>query len=215
MWFASIWIFSLGLPWTLGADFFLRHLVDGDPASNTLSWRWVAGLHTRGKTYAARAENIARYTEGRFHPQGLNEHLRSRWTSRTSAPRAPCPAPTPRPRATWRSCCTWTTCTPKACRSAAPAWSAIATLQASVPDADPTVAAFDEASLADALARAEAHFGCEAAKLAPGWNDGRLPIVTAWAPVGPSADAFPPRPAASAARGTTPSGPAAPPAISR
>ncbi len=68
MWFASLWIFTLGLPWSLGADFFLRHLIDGDPASNTLSWRWVAGLQTRGKTYAATAENIARYTEGRFRP---------------------------------------------------------------------------------------------------------------------------------------------------
>jgi deoxyribodipyrimidine photo-lyase len=68
MWFASIWIFTLRLPWSLGADFFLRHLLDGDPASNTLSWRWVAGLHTRGKTYLARPDNIARYTDGRFHP---------------------------------------------------------------------------------------------------------------------------------------------------
>jgi deoxyribodipyrimidine photo-lyase len=68
MWFASIWIFTLGLPWQLGADFFLRHLMDGDPASNTLSWRWVAGLHTKGKAYQARAANIAKYTEGRFRP---------------------------------------------------------------------------------------------------------------------------------------------------
>jgi hypothetical protein len=68
MWFASIWIFTLRLDWHLGADFFLRHLVDGDAASNTLSWRWVGGLHTHGKTYLARADNIARYTEG--HPDG-------------------------------------------------------------------------------------------------------------------------------------------------
>ncbi|WP_244328117.1 FAD-binding domain-containing protein [Roseibium sp. RKSG952] len=74
MWFASIWIFTLRLPWQLGADFFLRHLLDGDPASNTLSWRWVGGLHTRGKTYLARAENIAKYTEGRFQPKGLATH---------------------------------------------------------------------------------------------------------------------------------------------
>lgn len=66
MWFASIWIFTLGLPWRIGADFFLRHLLDGDAASNTLSWRWVAGLHTRGKFYAAREDNIARFTDGRF-----------------------------------------------------------------------------------------------------------------------------------------------------
>ncbi|WP_292064572.1 FAD-binding domain-containing protein [Marivita sp. XM-24bin2] len=68
MWFASIWIFTLRLPWELGADFFLRHLFDGDPASNTLSWRWVAGLQTQGKNYAARASNISKYTEGRFSP---------------------------------------------------------------------------------------------------------------------------------------------------
>lgn len=68
MWFASIWIFTLRLPWTLGAAFFLRHLLDGDPASNTLSWRWVGGLQTPGKTYLARPENIAKYTEGRFAP---------------------------------------------------------------------------------------------------------------------------------------------------
>ena len=71
MWFASIWIFTLRLPWELGADFFLRHLVDGDPASNTLSWRWVAGLQTRGKTYLARADNIESNTRGRFRPEGL------------------------------------------------------------------------------------------------------------------------------------------------
>lgn len=68
MWFASIWIFTLRLPWRIGADFFLRHLLDGDPASNTLSWRWVGGLHTRGKTYAAQAWNIEKFTNGRFAP---------------------------------------------------------------------------------------------------------------------------------------------------
>ena len=73
MWFASIWIFTLRLPWTLGAGFFLRHLIDADAASNTLSWRWVAGLQTAGKTYLARADNIRRYTEGRFAPRGLAE----------------------------------------------------------------------------------------------------------------------------------------------
>ena len=66
MWFASIWIFTLGLPWQLGADFFLRHLLDGDAAVNTLSWRWVAGIQTQGKTYLADADNIAQFTEGRF-----------------------------------------------------------------------------------------------------------------------------------------------------
>jgi len=71
MWFASIWIHTLRLPWQLGADFFMRHLLDGDPASNTLSWRWVCGLQTKGKVYAASAENIERFTNGRYAPYGL------------------------------------------------------------------------------------------------------------------------------------------------
>ncbi len=68
MWFASLWIFTLGLPWQLGADFFFHHLLDGDPASNTLSWRWVAGLQTVGKTYLAQADNISKFTNRRFTP---------------------------------------------------------------------------------------------------------------------------------------------------
>ncbi|MEE4638920.1 MAG: FAD-binding domain-containing protein [Wenzhouxiangella sp.] len=73
MWFASIWIFTLKLPWTLGAEFFLRHLLDADPASNTLSWRWVAGIQTAGKTYLARPDNIEKYTQGRYRPTDLAE----------------------------------------------------------------------------------------------------------------------------------------------
>jgi len=68
MWFASIWIFTLELPWRLGADFFYRHLLDGDAAANTLNWRWAAGLHTRGKPYPARRQNIDTFTNGRFTP---------------------------------------------------------------------------------------------------------------------------------------------------
>ena len=61
MWFASIWIFTLELPWQLGANFFMENLLDGDPASNTLSWRWVAGIQTKGKHYLARKNNITKY----------------------------------------------------------------------------------------------------------------------------------------------------------
>ena len=66
MWFASIWIFTLRLPWQLGAAFFMEHLYDGDPASNTLSWRWVAGIQTKGKHYLARSANISKFTNQRF-----------------------------------------------------------------------------------------------------------------------------------------------------
>ena len=44
MWFASIWIFTLRLPWALGADFFLRHLLDADPASNRLAGARSSGV---------------------------------------------------------------------------------------------------------------------------------------------------------------------------
>ena len=74
MWFASIWIHTLELQWELGADFFLKHLLDGDPASNTLSWRWVAGIHTKGKMYLADENNIKKFTLDRFKPQNkLNQ----------------------------------------------------------------------------------------------------------------------------------------------
>ena len=73
MWFASIWIYTLRLPWYLGAQLFLDYLIDGDPAVNTLSWRWVAGLHTKGKQYLASRDNIARFTKGRFNPVGIAE----------------------------------------------------------------------------------------------------------------------------------------------
>jgi len=72
MWFASIWIHTLELPWELGADFFLRHLLDGDPASNTLSWRWVGGAQTVGKTYMASAQNIKKFTKDRFSKMNLS-----------------------------------------------------------------------------------------------------------------------------------------------
>jgi deoxyribodipyrimidine photo-lyase len=61
MWFASYWCHVARLPWQLGADFFFRHLLDADSASNTLSWRWVAGLQTRGKSYLVRRSNIEKY----------------------------------------------------------------------------------------------------------------------------------------------------------
>ena len=74
MWFASIWIFTLNLPWQLGANFFMKHLLDGDSASNTLSWRWVAGLQTIGKHYLATASNISKFTNNVYKPQNLNEN---------------------------------------------------------------------------------------------------------------------------------------------
>ncbi len=74
MWFASIWIFTLDLPWQLGAEFFMQHLYDGDAASNTLGWRWVAGVQTQGKHYLATEWNIKKFTNNRFNNIKLNEN---------------------------------------------------------------------------------------------------------------------------------------------
>ena len=73
MWFASIWIFTLKLPWQKGAEFFLRELYDGDAASNTLSWRWVAGIQTKGKNYIAQNWNISKFTQDKYKGLSLNE----------------------------------------------------------------------------------------------------------------------------------------------
>ena len=73
MWFASIWIFTLKLPWQLGADFFLKHLLDGDAASNTLSWRWVAGLQTKSKNYLATKFNINTFSAKKYEVLKLND----------------------------------------------------------------------------------------------------------------------------------------------
>ena len=73
MWFASIWIFTLNLPWQKGAEFFMKNLLDGDAASNTLSWRWVAGLQTKGKHYVAQSWNIDKFTNNKYQNVKLNE----------------------------------------------------------------------------------------------------------------------------------------------
>ncbi|HTZ70264.1 MAG TPA: FAD-binding domain-containing protein [Acetobacteraceae bacterium] len=193
LWFASIWIFSLGLPWQLGAEFFAHHLLDHDPASNTLGWRWVAGLHTRGKPYVARAENIARYTAGRFNPTGLLDE-------------APCPViePEPPPAAALPTSDTWprTACVlllhedDLAPESLVPDYVHIVRIAvlASPSVRAPRAAAARVTALADAAARAEAAFDAPAALLpnvtdVAAWAEG-APIATPHAPVGAAADAL-------------------------
>lgn len=63
--FASIWIFTLALPWQLGVRFMLRNLLDADLASMLLLWREVAGLDGGGP-YLVSADALERLTAGRF-----------------------------------------------------------------------------------------------------------------------------------------------------
>jgi len=85
MWFASIWVFTLELPWQLGAEFFLKHLYDGDAAANTLGWRWVAGIQTQGKNYLASEWNIKKFTNNRFSNIKLNENAPPKTSDKTYA----------------------------------------------------------------------------------------------------------------------------------
>lgn len=49
--------------WQAGARWFLTHLLDGDPASNNLSWQWVASTFSH-KPYMFNRENLGRFTGG-------------------------------------------------------------------------------------------------------------------------------------------------------
>ncbi|MGD8480131.1 MAG: FAD-binding domain-containing protein [Methyloceanibacter sp.] len=203
MWFASIWIFTLKLPWELGADFFLRNLLDGDPASNTLSWRWVAGLQTKGKTYLARAENIAKFTENRFNP-----------TSGLSSIANPLPGPSvpalkvPPSNFSWD--CTIPTglltteddLSPDFVLSKAPSLQAAVLIRAteyrSALNVSPKVFSFVDGALADTRSRLRSNLenvseiarGAQAIDHVVEWTrqNGLRQLVTPYVPVGPTAD---------------------------
>jgi deoxyribodipyrimidine photo-lyase len=65
MWFASYVVHWRRVRWQAGAAFFLRRLLDGDAASNNLSWQWVASTFAH-KPYIFNRENLERYTRGTF-----------------------------------------------------------------------------------------------------------------------------------------------------
>jgi len=60
MWVASYAVHLRKVHWRAGADWMYGHLIDGDLASNHLSWQWVAGTLT-GRPYLFDAANVARY----------------------------------------------------------------------------------------------------------------------------------------------------------
>jgi deoxyribodipyrimidine photo-lyase len=66
MWLASYLIHLRKVHWRTGADWLVAHLLDGDLASNHLSWQWVAGTGSH-KPYLFNAENVARYAPAQWH----------------------------------------------------------------------------------------------------------------------------------------------------
>lgn len=179
---ASIWTFTLGLPWQSGAAWTYDRLIDADPASNTLSWRWVAGLHTAGKAYLADADRIATMTGGALQAHGLAREARIP-QDMPLPPRVPLRAPhAPDPAQP-----TLVLITPEDCslETVLPAMDIRAVV--TLPDAARSAA--DGIALSDALARAAAHWQCPAlanagdlSALARGL--GCTQIVTGFAPTG-------------------------------
>lgn len=198
---ASIWTFTLGLPWQLGAAWTYERLIDADPASNTLSWRWVAGLHTAGKAYLADADRIAAMTDNHLRAQGLTSHA--------DIPQdTPLPARTPlrEPLAPDAARPTLVLMTPEDCslETVLPALNIRAT--ATMRDLARTPA--DHIAQTDALARAAAHWQCPALECsdnlaAQAQAYGCTQIVTGFAATGPVADALAGIAPALAAQGIT------------
>ncbi len=99
MWLASWLVHVRRVRWRAGADWFLRHLLDGDPASNHLSWQWVAGTFS-AKPYLFNRENLETYTAGehcagcpllgRCDVEGTYEQLASRLFTAVPRERSPC-----------------------------------------------------------------------------------------------------------------------------
>jgi deoxyribodipyrimidine photo-lyase len=69
MWLASYVVHVRKVHWRSGADWLYGHLLDGDLASNHLSWQWVAGTGS-GKPYLFNADNVARYAPKSWHSPG-------------------------------------------------------------------------------------------------------------------------------------------------
>jgi deoxyribodipyrimidine photo-lyase len=65
MWFAAYLVHWRRIRWQVGARWFLSHLLDGDPASNNLSWQWVASTFSQ-KPYYFNRDNLDRYTNSRY-----------------------------------------------------------------------------------------------------------------------------------------------------
>ncbi len=89
MWLASYVVHLRKVHWRAGADWLYTHLLDGDLASNHLSWQWVAGTGS-SKPYLFNADNVARYAPARWHSGGsvidrsyaaLDDIARSRWSA--------------------------------------------------------------------------------------------------------------------------------------
>ena len=193
MWFASIWIFTLRLPWELGADFFLNHLIDGDAAANTLSWRWVGGLHTKGKSYLARPSNIAQFTDGRFDPVGQLSPTAEPLIEDMDHPYVPLSLVQPIPQDEYVLLMTSEDCQPESFTTGAQI-GVLGLLSATDPKQSTQVRAFEKGAVQDAISRSSQTLATVAttqdwgaALIEAAQKAGTNQIITPWAAIGPIA----------------------------
>lgn len=193
MWFASIWIFTLRLPWELGADFFLSHLIDGDPAANTLSWRWVGGLHTKGKTYLARPSNIAQFTDGRFEPVGQLSPTAEPLIEDMDHPYVPLSSAQPMPQGEYVLLITSQDCQPETFITSSQV-SVLGMLSPANPKQSGLVRSFEKGAVMDAVSRSgqkpatvSSTLDWGATLIQAAQQAGTNQIITPWAAIGPVA----------------------------
>lgn len=193
MWFASIWIFTLRLPWELGADFFLNHLIDGDAAANTLSWRWVGGLHTKGKSYLARPSNIAQFTDGRFDPVGQLSPTAEPLIEDMDHPYVPLSLVQPIPQDEYVLLITSEDCQPESFTTGAQI-GVLGLLSATDPKQSTQVSVFEKGAVQDAISRSSQTLATVAttqdwgaALIEAAQKAGTNRIITPWAAIGPIA----------------------------
>ncbi len=67
MWLAGYVCHARRVHWAAGAQWFLEHLLDGDPASNNLSWQWVASTFSH-KPYLFNRQTVRKFSGERFPP---------------------------------------------------------------------------------------------------------------------------------------------------
>jgi deoxyribodipyrimidine photo-lyase len=72
MWLAAYVVHGRRVKWQAGARWFLSHLLDGDEASNNLSWQWCASTFSH-KPYIFNRENVLKYSGGRFAEHQAND----------------------------------------------------------------------------------------------------------------------------------------------
>jgi deoxyribodipyrimidine photo-lyase len=94
MWLSSYTVHLRKAHWRAGADWMLAHLLDGDLASNHLSWQWVAGTGS-AKPYLFNAGNVARYAPRGWHSPGTAIDRSYEALDRIARTPVACPEPQP------------------------------------------------------------------------------------------------------------------------